>query len=252
MSVCVKLTCPCCVWKVHLCDESVSVRTRLSKVSRFRMDHMTLSIRIKNLQMEHDIKTCMNHLNSSTAQGTMFISTWSYLSICPAMTLAQRTKTNQLSGHVSWRCLKPTWTLTLFWGSWMCSSVASISSATTRPDVKRSGLSDSPVGSMMVAVARWICWEVRKWEFKQENRLFIGVKTAVFTFLSTWLGSWSCSRPLCLSVVCRIFTSSAGLQFDSRGISSSSLSTKLSWRWGNSVRNSLVHRKRKGAESSAE
>ncbi|KAA8579380.1 hypothetical protein FQN60_016810 [Etheostoma spectabile] len=31
-----------------------------------------------------------------------------------------------------------------------------MSSATTRPVVNRSGLSDSPVGSMMVAVARWI------------------------------------------------------------------------------------------------
>ena len=57
--------------------------------------------------------------------------------------------------------------------------------------------------------------------------------------LYTCSGSLSCSRPLCLRVVCRIFTSSAGLQDDSRGISSRSLSTKLSWRWGSSVRNSL-------------
>lgn len=44
------LTCPCKVWQVDLCDESVSVRARLSKVSRFRMDHMTLAIRVQNLQ----------------------------------------------------------------------------------------------------------------------------------------------------------------------------------------------------------
>ncbi|KAG7222062.1 hypothetical protein INR49_016761 [Caranx melampygus] len=42
-------------------------------------------------------------------------------------------------------------------------------------------------------------------------------------------GSLTCSRPLCLSVVWRIFTNSTGLQDDSRGISSKSLSTKLSW-----------------------
>lgn len=41
-------------------------------------------------------------------------------------------------------------------------------------------------------------------------------------------GRRSCGRPLCLSVACRIFTSSTGLQDDRRGISSSSFSTKLS------------------------
>lgn len=50
-----------------------------------------------------------------------------------------------------------TCTFTVFCGSWTCSSVASMSSATTRPVVNLSGLSDSPVGSMMVAVALWIC-----------------------------------------------------------------------------------------------
>lgn len=55
----------------------------------------------------------------------------------------------------------------------------------------------------------------------------------------TCSGSLSCSRPLCLRVVWRIFTSSTGLQDDSRGISSKSLSTKLSCRWGSSVRKSL-------------
>lgn len=56
---------------------------------------------------------------------------------------------------------------------------------------------------------------------------------------TTCSGSLSCSRPLCLSVVWRILTSSTGLQDDRRGISSKSLSTKLSWRWGSSVRNNL-------------
>ncbi|TNN47998.1 hypothetical protein EYF80_041821 [Liparis tanakae] len=41
-------------------------------------------------------------------------------------------------------------------------------------------------------------------------------------------GSRSCSRPLCLRVVWRIFTISTGLQDESRGISSKSVSTKLS------------------------
>lgn len=38
------------MWEVNLCDESVSVRSRLSEVSRFRMDHVTLAVWIQNLQ----------------------------------------------------------------------------------------------------------------------------------------------------------------------------------------------------------
>lgn len=48
-----------------------------------------------------------------------------------------------------------TWTLTVPWGSCTCSRVASTSSATTNPDVNLRGLSDSPVGSMIFAVALW-------------------------------------------------------------------------------------------------
>lgn len=55
----------------------------------------------------------------------------------------------------------------------------------------------------------------------------------------TCSGSLSCSRLLCLRVVWRILTSSTGLQDNSRGISSISLSTKLSCMWGSSDRNSL-------------
>lgn len=58
-------------------------------------------------------------------------------------------------------------------------------------------------------------------------------------FYGTCSGSLSCRRPLCRRVVWRIFTSSAGLQDKSRGISSKSLCTKLSWRCGSSVRNIL-------------
>uniref|UniRef100_A0A0E9TDK2 Uncharacterized protein n=1 Tax=Anguilla anguilla TaxID=7936 RepID=A0A0E9TDK2_ANGAN len=85
-----------------------------------------------------------------------------------------------------------------------------MSSATTNPDVNLKGLSDSPVGSMMVAEALWIC-----------------------------SGSLRCRKPLCRSVVCRIFTRSRGLQAISLGIKSSSFSTKLSWKCGSSVMNSL-------------
>ncbi|KAG7279065.1 hypothetical protein CRUP_031701 [Coryphaenoides rupestris] len=74
-----------------------------------------------------------------------------------------------------------------------CPGVASRSSATTRPVVNFSGLSDSPVGSMMVAVAR---------------------------------------------VLCRVLMRSTGLLEESRG-SSSSFPTKLSWKWGSSLRNCL-------------
>ena len=66
---------------------------------------------------------------------------------------------------------------------------------------------------------------------------------------TTCSGSLSCSRLLCLSVVWRILTSSTGLQDDRRGISSKSLSTKLSWRWGSSVRNNLRGRKHGQKES---
>lgn len=66
---------------------------------------------------------------------------------------------------------------------------------------------------------------------------------------TTCSGSLSCSRPLCLSVVWRILTSSTGLQEDRRGISSKSLSTKLSWRWGSSVRNNLRGQKTGQKES---
>lgn len=62
-----------------------------------------------------------------------------------------------LEGESSLTC-----TFTVFCGFWTCSSVASMSSASTRPVVNLSGLSDSPVGSMMVAVALWICWEERE------------------------------------------------------------------------------------------
>lgn len=68
-------------------------------------------------------------------------------------------------------------------------------------------------------------------------------------FHRTCSGSLSCSRPLCLRVVCRIFTSSTGLQDDRRGISSKSLSTKLSWRCGSSVRNSLREARNTDSES---
>lgn len=56
-------------------------------------------------------------------------------------------------------CIKRllTWTLTVPWGSCTCSRVASMSSATTNPEVNLRGLSDSPVGSMIFALALWSC-----------------------------------------------------------------------------------------------
>lgn len=64
--------------------------------------------------------------------------------------------------------------------------------------------------------------------------------SSIITILiSTCSGSVSCSRLLCLRVVWRIFTSSIGLQDDSRGINSDSFSTKLSCRLGSSDTNSL-------------
>lgn len=52
--VCVRVTptCPCGVREVNLCDESVSIWSRLSEVSRFRMDHVTLAVWIQNLQRQ--------------------------------------------------------------------------------------------------------------------------------------------------------------------------------------------------------
>lgn len=69
-------------------------------------------------------------------------------------------KQNLVCNFVNWLL---TWTLTVPWGSCTCSSVASTSNATTNPDVNLRGLSDSPVGSMMFALALWSwkrqnCW----------------------------------------------------------------------------------------------
>lgn len=58
-----------------------------------------------------------------------------------------------------------------------------MSSATTRPDVNLSGLSDSPVGSMMVAVARWICEP----EGKQKSSLFTTRLIAAAGYTQTFL-----------------------------------------------------------------
>lgn len=51
-NVFVRLTRPRRVGQVHLRDESVSVGPGLPEVSRFGVDHMTLTIRVQNLQPE--------------------------------------------------------------------------------------------------------------------------------------------------------------------------------------------------------
>lgn len=66
-----------------------------------------------------------------------------------------------------------TCTFTVFCGFWTCSSVASISSASTRPVVNRSGLSDSPVGSRMVAVALWTCLTKRRLPGRSQSGRFL-------------------------------------------------------------------------------
>ena len=50
----IRLTGPGCVREVDLCDESVSVRSRFSEVSRFRVDQVTLTVWIQNLQTQRE------------------------------------------------------------------------------------------------------------------------------------------------------------------------------------------------------
>lgn len=64
-------------------------------------------------------------------------------------------------------------------------------------------------------------------------------------FFKLFVGKLTCSGSLrwinllCRSVVWKILTRSRGLQAVSLGINSRSFSTKLSWKWGNSVMKSL-------------
>lgn len=56
-------TCPGGVRQVNLRDQSVSVRSRFSKVPRFGVDHMTLAIGIKNLKKQtfpKTLRSCSN------------------------------------------------------------------------------------------------------------------------------------------------------------------------------------------------
>lgn len=99
-------------------------------------------------------------------------------------------------------------------------------------------ISSSPLSSLKLNATMYLHTHADSvWKTVQEVHIWFSGHASFLHH--TCSGSLSCSRPLCLSVVCRIFTSSTGLQDDSRGISSKSLSTKLSWRWGSSIRKSL-------------
>lgn len=128
-----RLTCPGRMREINLCDQSHTSRSRGPEISRFGMDNMWLAIRIENLRGAEKQKRFISSINiqfklPKWAEGLM------------------------------------TCTLTVVCGSCTCSRVASMSNATTRPEVNLKGLSDSPVGSIIVADALWIWQTERKCE----------------------------------------------------------------------------------------
>lgn len=114
--------------------------------SIFRNSSLIIS---DNEGRKHNVKFCFCVV--------LFIIYFKFQELCKELLKTAKKQTSRETlEFLIYMHIEPTCTFTVFCGSWTCSSVASISRATTRPEVNLSGLSDSPVGSMIVAVARWI------------------------------------------------------------------------------------------------